>query len=304
MAGSFYNSTFYSGAFYIASSSVSITGVIGHGTFTGHTSSILQPKSVTGIVGHGSYAGHTSSITQPKTVQGVSGHGSFTGYSSLVQQPHAVTGVAGHGTITGYTSTVTRTSNQAITSTICHGAYSGYAATILQPHLVASVKGSLSGTGYVPTVATAPYILTIQDVWNYKVDGTHSMADLMRVMSAVLAGNATGLQSGSATFSDLSNSSVRLSSTMDASGNRSITSFNGGNAISNVSRVYTPYDVWSANLGDGYTAVEMFEMMSSILAGNATGLSGASQGFSSVDGSKTVVTGSYSSGTRTVSLTP
>ena len=57
-------------------------------------------------------------------------------------------------------------------------------------------------------------------IWDEKLDGVHSGAQLQRVMSSVLAGKTSGMGGNTPAFRDLSDTANVVSATLDAAGNR------------------------------------------------------------------------------------
>lgn len=53
-------------------------------------------------------------------------------------------------------------------------------------------------------------------VWQHAVEGTYTAEQVLRIMAAVLAGNATGLESASQTFKDVTNTKNRVTGAYNA----------------------------------------------------------------------------------------
>ena len=64
-------------------------------------------------------------------------------------------------------------------------------------------------------------------VWNKQVEGTYTAQQVMRIMSAALAGKASGLDTNAPVFRDISDTTNRITATTDASGNRTAVTVNG-----------------------------------------------------------------------------
>lgn len=62
---------------------------------------------------------------------------------------------------------------------------------------------------------------TATQVWDKQVEGTFTAEEVMRIMSSALAGKASGLDTLSPIFRDISDSKNRITATTDANGNRS-----------------------------------------------------------------------------------
>lgn len=65
-------------------------------------------------------------------------------------------------------------------------------------------------------------------VWAYLLDGSYTASDMMKLMSAVLAGKVSNAGTNNETFRNLSDTLNRLINTVDASGNRTALTYNLG----------------------------------------------------------------------------
>jgi len=62
---------------------------------------------------------------------------------------------------------------------------------------------------------------TVADqVWSNKIEGTFTSAEVLRIMSAALAGKASGLDSAAPVFRDINDTVDRITATTDSNGNR------------------------------------------------------------------------------------
>jgi hypothetical protein len=90
----------------------------------------------------------------------------------------------------------------------------------------ATVQAAMTAQGY--TTGRAPKIDNLDAalssvaaaVWARVVDGTITAAESVRLMNAVLGGKVSGAGSGSERFRDLGDTKDRVTSTVDAQGNR------------------------------------------------------------------------------------
>jgi len=57
-------------------------------------------------------------------------------------------------------------------------------------------------------------------VWEYALEGTFTAEEVMRIMSAALAGKASGLDAAAPVFRDINDTKDRITATTDANGNR------------------------------------------------------------------------------------
>ena len=64
-------------------------------------------------------------------------------------------------------------------------------------------------------------------VWDHAVEGTYTAEQVMRIMSAALAGKASGLDTLNPVFRDLSDTKNRITATTDVNGNRSAVTVDG-----------------------------------------------------------------------------
>ena len=62
----------------------------------------------------------------------------------------------------------------------------------------------------------------------------------------------------------------------------------------------TPAEVWQRAIENGLTAEQILRLLAAAVAGDATGLDGASHVFKSLDGTKTRIAGTLSGGDRTI----
>jgi hypothetical protein len=58
------------------------------------------------------------------------------------------------------------------------------------------------------------------DPWSVTLEGTYTAADLVRLMSAALAGKISGAGTPTVTIRDVSDTEDRIVATVDANGNR------------------------------------------------------------------------------------
>lgn len=68
---------------------------------------------------------------------------------------------------------------------------------------------------------------TATQVWESEIEGTYTAEQVLRIMSAALAGKASGLDTLNPVFRDLSDTKNRITATTDASGNRSAVTVDG-----------------------------------------------------------------------------
>ena len=68
---------------------------------------------------------------------------------------------------------------------------------------------------------------TATQVWNKQVEGSFTAEEVMRIMSAALAGKASGLDTSSPVFRDISDTTNRITATTDSNGNRTAVTVNG-----------------------------------------------------------------------------
>lgn len=69
---------------------------------------------------------------------------------------------------------------------------------------------------------------TATQVWNKQVEGTFTAEEVMQIMSAALAGKASGLDSNNPVFRDINDTKNRITATTDANGNRTAVTVVGG----------------------------------------------------------------------------
>lgn len=74
-----------------------------------------------------------------------------------------------------------------------------------------------AGVGCTVIDRTTPVL-----VWENPVEGTYTAEEVMRIMSAALAGKATGLDTNAPVFRDINDTKDRITATTDANGNRSV----------------------------------------------------------------------------------
>lgn len=71
-------------------------------------------------------------------------------------------------------------------------------------------------------IAAIPTAPTVDNIWDEVVEGTYTARELMRLISAAMAGKASGGGTGTITFRNLNDTANRIVATVDIDGNRSV----------------------------------------------------------------------------------
>ena len=79
-------------------------------------------------------------------------------------------------------------------------------------------RSVVSGNSLTQTVSGG--LVTADDVWDEAVEGTYTAREVLRIISAALAGELTGADTTTVTIRDLADSKDRITATVDSVGNR------------------------------------------------------------------------------------
>ena len=142
--------------------------------------------------------------------------------------------------------------------------------------------------------------LTVDDVWNYAVEGSYTVGDVFRIMAATLAGKASGAEGSTITFTGMDDLSPRVVSDVDTFGDRTTVTLSPGSNTPTGAPVNSASSVWDYVLDGGYTAKELLRLMASASAGKVSGASGATVVFRGLyDTKDRIIATTDSAGNRT-----
>lgn len=163
---------------------------------------------ISAIVGEGGAAGSGQLIIS--MVSALSGSGAITG--SVRGFLNLAADLAGHGDIAGAITALAHAEASATGS-------GNLAATIAA---LGELASAINVTGATLTTANVG-----DAVWAKIIESGYSAEEIIRLLTAALAGKTTGAGTTSMQFRDLSDTKDRISGTLDSSGNRTAVTLDG-----------------------------------------------------------------------------
>jgi hypothetical protein len=234
------------------------------------------------------YVGAAPAIgNQSTTLAGMAGSG--TG-AVLAAGTSAVTLAGLTGSAAG---TVTISGTQAATLAVLSGA--GQGSVAIQGNATA-VMGMLVQIAVGRDGST----LTVDDIWNTVIVGTYTAGDILRAMSAALAGKVSGAGTDTVTFRTVSDTRDAIIATGDQNGNRSTVLLDVISPSASGLSVSSPDDIWNATIDGTFTARDLLKLFAAALAGKVSGAASETIVFRDMANTRDAITATVDvSGNRT-----
>lgn len=203
-----------------------VLNAIGFGASGALTGTIVLPSAgqVLSGVTFGPSSGTTGTVTLPAITQvktGVqfgSGGTQFTGNVTLPTANVVLTSNSYGAAGTEFSGTATIPSATNVLTTVSYGVGGNGSTGNLTLPVVTDVKSGVqygaNGTQYTGTYAG------LTDQWDSVIEDGVTARQLMRVMSSVLIGKVSGMNTNTPSFRDLADTKNRISAVTDTSGNR------------------------------------------------------------------------------------